>query len=633
MIHWMLSLSSRRLWLFRRVPFTMLHYMVLHWDDADQKGVMAAESIVRRLQSKHPAWSRASNTEKPHIYYLDGRQSAFSKLALPDDKGVIFGAIFRSIKNPEEEVTKIQAFSQAECDRIIATEGQSLVDEYWGRYVAILFDRQRDRFRIIRDPSEGFPCYYTKYNGVSVFFSHADDAIQVGGVRPVANWSFINATFKWHRLHTRETAIEQVFTLQGGECINCSPTGESRCFYWSPHEFCSSTEYEESEVAAEGLRSAVKICIRAWASTYNLIVEQLSGGLDSAVLLSALRRVRDASNIICVNQIFPGWEGDERTYARNVAALWNCELIEQELDPSDVRLSESVAMPAIPIPSYHMLSYRMDQALGRLSQERGAQAIMSGRGGDQLFYNSNTPLTVADYFWKRHGCWHPIRTVKDRAIAIESTIAAVLSDAWKFGVRQMAHDPYTGYFREAPFVNREALESINLDDFKHPWLKCDQWQPPGKLEHIFAVIDSQKFNYEPVGRSQKFDVVDPFVSQPIFEQCLATPSYVLAKGRRDRSLVREAFANEVPPDILKRRTKGGTTRYFNEVIEGNLEFLCGFLLEGELARQKLIIRDSLEPILRGYEPIPIDFYFSFMSCISVEAWFRSLNRVGTKEAA
>ena len=108
---------------------------------------------------------------------------------------------------------------------------------------------------------------------------------------------------------------------------------------------------------------------------------------------------------------------------------------------------------------------------------------------------------------------------------------------------------------------------------------------------------------------------------------------MLACGRRDRGLARRAFADDVPPEILKRRTKGGTGRYFNEVIGNNLDFLRAFLLDGELAHEGLIVRDRLEPILMGYEPIPIDHYFSFMSCVGVEAWLRSWADARSRAAA
>ena len=84
---------------------------------------------------------------------------------------------------------------------------------------------------------------------------------------------------------------------------------------------------------------------------------------------------------------------------------------------------------------------------------------------------------------------------------------------------------------------------------------------------------------------------------------------------------------------MNRRTKGGTIRYFNEVVTKNSDFLWEYLLDGELAQQKLIIPEVIEPMLMGHETIPNDYYFPFMSCISVEAWLRSCGKIRARAAA
>ena len=64
----------------------------------------------------------------------------------------------------------------------------------------------------------------------------------------------------------------------------------------------------------------------------------------------------------------------------------------------------------------------------------------------------------------------------------------------------------------------------------------------------------------------------------------------------------------MPPEILRRRTKGGTSRYFVEIVQNNVGFLKEYLLEDRLAQEKLLVRSVLEPILIGNEPIPMDYH-------------------------
>ena len=270
-------------------------------------------------------------------------------------------------------------------------------------------------------------------------------------------------------------------------------------FYWTPHPFCSSRRFENSESAANAFRSAIQETVAAWASVYDVVIEELSGGLDSAILLSALCRSQDASNVVCVNHVSPGCDGDERPYARKAAAFWGCDLVEQTLNPTEIDLLESVDIPTIARPSYHVLTYGMDKAIGSLAREQGANVIMSGRGGDQLFYKSNSLMTVADYFWRRGGLWRPIRTAKNRALVVRSTIPTILAKAVRYGILRQSYDPYSDLFQYAPFLNEGALRSIDIDEFKHPWLRSDCRLSPGKVNHVLWVVDSQNFNFEPLG--------------------------------------------------------------------------------------------------------------------------------------
>ncbi|MCP4779671.1 MAG: hypothetical protein GY877_02690 [Hyphomicrobium sp.] len=601
----------------------MLRYLAFRWDPANERAAATANSIVCRIQAQLPDWATSLTAPGLRIFHRQTRPTALTALLLPEDRGVIFGTLFDAASDAGNTGPR-SAMSAAEGDRILQTGGQSLIDNYWGKYVAFLADSKRDELRILRDPSEGLPCYYTSFKGVHAFFSDIEDAAQLHLLPGSVNWSFVHAYLMYHRMQVRETGWEDVYELQGGECLTLSQQGEDRAFLWAPQRFCDTWKFEDPTVAANELRSVVHACLISWGSTYDKIVERLSGGFDSAVLLSGLRRRLNPSQIICANNITPGRRGDERDYARSAAAFSGCELVEQVLDPSDVCIADNIEMLTTSRPSFYVESGYDIRGMASFAQERCADVIMTGNGGDQLFYNSPTPFPVADYFWRRHGLWRPIGTTKDRAIAIKSTIPAILADAFRYGVRKQPHDPYQEWFQDAPFLNKEALRAVDKDRFKHPWIKGADGIPPGKVDHILGVVDSQHFYHDPLDGRQFIDVVHPLISQPIFELCLAIPSYVLASGRSDRGLARQAFAKDVPPKILNRHIKGTFTQYFLEVFSHNAEFIREFLLDGELVGQKLILRDEIEPILMGHQLISSEYSFPLSSCIATEAWLRNV---------
>ena len=52
-------------------------------------------------------------------------------------------------------------------------------------------------------------------------------------------------------------------------------------------------------------------------------------------------------------------------------------------------------------------------------------------------------------------------------------------------------------------------------------------------------------------------MLNPLVSQPVMEACLAIPSWQWREGGFDRAVAREAFRKDLPDLIAWRRGKGG----------------------------------------------------------------------------
>ncbi len=310
----------------------MLCYLALRWDPANEPAAATANSLVGRIEAQRSDWTTTLTAPGLRIFHRQTCPTALTALLLPEDKGVIFGTLFDAASDAGHAGPR-SAISAAEGERILQTGGQALIDHYWGRYVAFLAGSNKNELRILRDPSEGLSCYYTSFKGVSAFLSDIEDAAQLRILPGSVNWSFVHAYLMCQRMQVRETGWEDVYELQGGECLTLSQQGEHRAFLWSPEQFCHSWKFEDPTIAAKELRSVVHACLTSWASTYDRVVEQLSGGFDSAVVLSGLRRSFDSSQIICVNHITPGGEGDERDYARIAAAFSDCELVEQVLDP------------------------------------------------------------------------------------------------------------------------------------------------------------------------------------------------------------------------------------------------------------------------------------------------------------
>ena len=115
----------------------------------------------------------------------------------------------------------------------------------------------------------------------------------------------------------------------------------------------------------------------------------------------------------------------------------------------------------------------------------------------------------------------------------------------------------------------------------------------------------------------------PLINQPLMEACLAIPSWLWVRGGRNRAVARQAFADLLPPTIVRRRTKGSLAAMCSQAFAQNCRALADLLLGGELSRRELIDERAVEAYLQCAGGPLDDDYFRIFDLASLELWLRS----------
>jgi asparagine synthase (glutamine-hydrolysing) len=512
---------------------------------------------------------------------------------------------------------------------ITETRGKHLADHYWGRYVAFLPDASRQRHFVFRDPSGALPCFFTVALDVSVFMSNLEDyvALQTGELSK--NWTHLAAQFWNMRMITRETGFENVSQLYAGECMAVESGAMSASFHWHPVQVYESGVIEDPEDARKALKDAIKNSVQAWASCYDSIILELSGGLDSSIVASCLSVGPNRPDVVCMNFRPEAREGDERCFARLAAQKAGFELIEMQLRATDRSLKSLLDVRKHATPSMTTMLSETDKLLQRLTHERRAEVVFTGQGGDHLFQHVRNPRIAADYVWQ-HGLRSDLaKIVADTSRFTGRSVWNILGQTLTYGIFKRRFDPYTIYER-CPLLSDDAAATLSPMAIVHPWVESADGMPPSKVEHIELILDTQPFYLKP---SRYLDLVHPLISQPVIECCLRIPTYVLARGGVGRALVREAFRDELPPEIATRFSKGGTTNYFNRLLIENVEFLQEYLLDGMLVSARILDKRRLEEQLSEQALIRPRRLIDIYTAVRVETWLRSWAGVWHKAAA
>ncbi len=603
----------------------MYRYLALIWNPGDERSGMAAITLTERL-TRESRWARPLSEPGITLFHSGQHPGSSDILPLAHSAGAVFGKIFnRHIDDPPSAARV--AFDNAESAQIVASGGCRLLERYWGRYVAIVRNSHTGEVWVLRDPSGGFPCWLVVHEGVAIVCSDIADCHALQAVRLTVNWNYIAAFVAYPGLQVRATALNEVSEVQPGERLRCSSGSLERSMQWDPINIARSAPIESCEEAVASLRATTIGCVRTWAAGSGGILHNLSGGLDSSIVLSALASAPTRPALVCLNYFGSGPNEDERHYARLMAGQAGVELVECQLDPHVVRLQDLLSLRRSPRPWFYMYELEHGRYEGELAQRYGADNLFSGAGGDGVFFQARAELAVTDYLFQHGLRAGLLGTAIDAARVSRKSIWPLL---WQAVRARLFEPPWDPAGLAKPFartiVNNELVARLKGDEsFAHPWMTpaATRGVPPGILWHVMSVALPPAF-YSAFGSNSYPERTLPLLSQPLVELCLRLPTYLLITSGIDRALARRAFAGDLPDEIVKRKAKGRADQHVRNILDANLEFVRELLLDGLMVQQGLLNREVLERYLTR-DRSPADFQYSeiLQEHLCTEAWLRS----------
>ncbi|NUF45479.1 asparagine synthase-related protein, partial [Acinetobacter pittii] len=217
---------------------------------------------------------------------------------------IIIGKLFKKSKNKSSKV-------ENKNKRIINIE--ELVKDFWGSYIAIIFDNEN--VEVFKDPACSIDFLWTINNENTIGFSDVEFYKKYSESNLEVNDKYVAASLCYERLNLRETGFKNISNLLSGESITLYDLKIKTI--WSPEKFVKSDNLT-IDVAMDELRKVVIDCISCWGNEYNNILLNLSGGLDSSLVATILRKHTN-TNIYGLNLCFDSELGNEERYARDVS--------------------------------------------------------------------------------------------------------------------------------------------------------------------------------------------------------------------------------------------------------------------------------------------------------------------------
>jgi len=620
----------------------MHRYLAIVWNPHGMESAQTGRSVRANLTSVQVEWIVVYDAPGMLILHKGSRQRSTEAYVLKSNGGVILGKIFDRHDSQYAAPRKVE-FNERETLKIVSTGGQHLVEHYWGSYVAFLHDELLNKHHILRDPMGNLPCYHTRHKGIDIFFSSVEDSIRLLPLTLSVDRDYLVKWLVFSGLSTRHTGLENLEDLPGGECLTLSQGSAKRTILWDPISFARTPRFEQPDEAARELRLVVQNTVSAWASCYQNIVLHLSGGLDSSIVAACLAQAPSTPQVTYINfsdvefdrepLCMPGVDektanrmrslisyGDERYFARLVAARWHAPLVEKQRSIS-INMARLWHVPLKARPALYCGTMDADDAEVKLIEACGAQAFFSGQSGDSLFLAAQHSLSAVD-----HACLHGITPGLWQHLVAASKLSgeslwAISRRVIEYAIRDRSSISLATALKKPTLLREELVKNLTNEDIRSHVAQLIRHSslPPGKRNHVTGLAGQ----YHSVNRStENADHIHPLNSQPIWELMLQIPTYTILTGGIGRGLARRAFADALPAEIRTRQSKGTGTPFAQQLIRRNLDFVRRHLLDGLLVQQNYLDRQRLRDYFSADEPFLVVGAHQILNYFAAEIWLQ-----------
>lgn len=611
----------------------MFRYIALAWDAADPNQCAAAQTLTDRLQTHAKTWGRVQQKIGLCVLHQKFRQRALDVHPLPDERGVLIGALFHRLRDYRDDAAapRFQA-NREQSAQIVASRGRWLIEHTWGNYVALLRDPASHRTWALKDPSGNLPCLRTEFQGVQIVFGNIADLVATGLLRFTVNESYLRNRVL-HGSVLDQNALNEVQTIQRGECVEISDREpkQRRVFHWHPLTFVHhANAIEDPTFAAQAIRATVRSCTRTLSGDHESVLHRLSGGLDSSIIAACLADVPERPRLSCYTYYALGGRSDERPWARLAAGRYGLNHREYPTDANQIPLPQILEMPPLSEPTAS-LGYLLRGTLEQnMASEHQATAVFCGDGGDSGFCGDTFAYAVSEYL-QRHGLRpHALRLAAGvAAMTQESTWTVMMKSLrrWRRGAG-MEHQRKL-VLSVSTLLDQELRASYSAAlTFPHPWLNHLKSVPWSLVRRLGSLLSAPEF-YNVAPDLDAPEVLAPLYSQPAMELFLSIPLDVHFHDTRERGLARLAFERDVPAEIIRRTWKDRAPGFVDGLVARHRPFLREVLLDGELVAARLLNRKAVEAALSDHVTRSAVYPGELLRHLDVEVWLRTLRSCAT----
>ncbi len=547
-----------------------------------------AARLVSHIVSRHPDYKLCFSGTGMTVLTAGEDPSGLLKLyKLAGAQGVVIGRLFRRSCHSVAELVP-ELLSEQESRDIVCTNGRHLVDKYWGRYAAFCPDRTGQRNIVLSDPSGALSIYYFETDAYVLFFSNGADFHDLGLTRLSFNVDRIVSHVAMHLFDYDNSGFNEIKKVRRGGVLSVGENDARTEQYWHPGKFVSKSKHLSVDGAADLLSNVIVQCVDAWGGVFGRVGISLSGGLDSSIVLAALKNGINTPHVFASHGYFPSSaESDERRWACEMAEYVGVDIQCTELrlaniDPTTIAEFEFEVEPVNCLGN--VISGQRNEAF---LEKNGCAALLTGHGGDMIFMQG-AMASAEDYVWNHGWSWGVLRSVVHNALITRNSFYGALRDTVRLWLSDEGLDLGTLLSgRKNPIVNEDLTAVLDINQQCAHWLGGFQQMSLAKAAQLASSWCVQ--HHQVPGRAGSAVLqLHPLLSQPVLEVVAQIPAHLFCCNGIDRGLARYAFRRHLPRSIAARQSKGSANDYYEDLYSRYLAFYRDSLCEGVLMEMDIL---------------------------------------------
>lgn len=499
-----------------------------------------------------------------------GRQPIFNETG---DIVVFFNGEIYNFKEIRAELIKKGHIFKTSTDTEILAHGyeeykEGLLCKLNGMFAFCIYDTKQAVIFIARDRVGIKPLYYCDTPGFFAFASEIKSLLEVKNLSKDLDLAAINEYLTLEYSLAPKTVLKEVKKLLPGHYLILKSGQIQINKYWDL-QFQKSTlsQDEYKERLNHTLSQAVK---RMLVSDVPLGAF-LSGGIDSSIMVGLMAQASGA-RIKTFSIGFTNQSYNELEYARLIARRFNTEHYESIIDSNlcgfidnfITYLDEPMADVSI-FPTY----------LISKEARKNVTVILSGDGGDELFGGYEAYL--AHNFYNRLYAKLPSLITKTALPALARSLAPTkkkkgLINRIKRFVEGCSYPEKLMHYRWMSYLHNDEKENLYTPEFKNRLSGTDAFESVSGYIQRFSGWDTLNqmmltdlFVYLPEDILTKVDRMSmavslearvPYLDHEVVELAYTIPGKFKISGSSTKKILKDAFSNLLPKEILERKKEG-----------------------------------------------------------------------------